>query len=328
MKNTNQRNNDSRNSPSSEEDEPVRLPALDNSALISRFRLTLIGRTFHSGGRSTEAFLALMPSPGIWDLEGKIRGYDLGNGRFHFNFESEEDLQKVLKKRPCHFNKWTFSLERWALNFQEDLLSYVNFWVKVRGLPLRCWVAEAFKEIGDALGKVSEVDAIEARILVAVDVTRPLKMKKRVVLENGDEVTVSLVYEKLHRYCFTCFMISHEERDCPHLSDRQRQLNKEQRAAALLHVARRNGISRQEDDSRRGASRLGSRNRERGYDQGQNRSHRSVSEPGRDGEFHSSQNPISPPRRQVRRNLNHSNEFVNSDGTRHTVWRRLGADTR
>lgn len=61
---------------------------------------------------------------------------------------------------------------------------------------------------------------MDARIRVSIDVTRPLKMKKKVVLDNGEEVTVSFVYEKLYRYCFTNFMISHEERDCPHISDR------------------------------------------------------------------------------------------------------------
>lgn len=66
--------------------------SLDNTALVNRFRQTLIGHVFHPGGRSMEAFLAFMPSSRIWDVEGRVRGFDLGNGRFHFNFETEEDL--------------------------------------------------------------------------------------------------------------------------------------------------------------------------------------------------------------------------------------------
>ncbi|CAL9242595.1 unnamed protein product [Arabidopsis halleri] len=116
-----------------------------------------------------DAFLAFMPSGGIWDIEGRVRGFDLGNGRFHFNFETEEDLQKVLRKRPCHFNKWTFSLERWELDFQENLLCKVNFLVRIRDLPLRCWVEEAFRGIGSALGQVVEVDVTEARVLVSMN---------------------------------------------------------------------------------------------------------------------------------------------------------------
>lgn len=92
MKSNFSKGQSSRDAPSSEEDEPVQLPALDNSSLSNRFCLTLIGRVFHSGGRSMEAFLAFMPSTGIWDVDGRARGFDLGNGRFHFNFETEEDL--------------------------------------------------------------------------------------------------------------------------------------------------------------------------------------------------------------------------------------------
>ncbi|XP_024010605.1 uncharacterized protein LOC112086034 [Eutrema salsugineum] len=107
------KNSPSHTNPSSEEDTPVVIPPFDNSALLARFRLTLIGRTFHVDGRSTEALLTFIPRSGIWEVAGRVRGVDLGNGRFHFDFDSEEDLKKVLKKRPYHFNKWTFSLKRW-----------------------------------------------------------------------------------------------------------------------------------------------------------------------------------------------------------------------
>ena len=118
----------------------------------------------------------------------------------------------------------------------------MNFWVRIRDLPLRCWVDEAFRGIGSALGHVSEVDPTEARVLVAVNVTKPLKFKKKVVTDDGEEVTVSFTYEKLYRYCFTCFMISHEERDCPNLSDHQKQINKERRVDALHGDVRRRGV--------------------------------------------------------------------------------------
>ncbi|XP_024011097.1 uncharacterized protein At4g02000-like [Eutrema salsugineum] len=179
-------------SPSQEKDESVIIPPFDNSALLARFRLTLIGRTFHTGGRSIDALLAFMPRSGIRDVAGRVRGVDLGNGRFHFDFDSEDDLQKVLKKRPCHFNKWTFALERWEPNLQDNFPSSVTFWVRIRGIPLHYWVELAFKKIGDALGFVEAVDEKEGSVLVSVDVTQPLKMKKKAQFDNGDEVTVTL----------------------------------------------------------------------------------------------------------------------------------------
>lgn len=60
-----------------------------------------------------------------------------------------------------------------------------------------------FRGIGEALGHVEEMDVTKARVLVLVDVTKSMKFKKKVIMDNGDEVFVSLSYDKLYRYCFT-----------------------------------------------------------------------------------------------------------------------------
>ncbi|KAG7552634.1 hypothetical protein ISN45_Aa06g032300 [Arabidopsis thaliana x Arabidopsis arenosa] len=326
MKNSLRNGQAIRDSPSSEDDEPIQLPALDNSALINRFRFTVVGRVFHTNGRSMEAFLAFMPSAGIWDVEGRARGFDLGNGRFHFNFESEEDLQKILKKRPCHFNKWTFSLERWELNFQEDLLSYVTFWVKIRDLLLRCWVEEAFRGIDEAIGHVSEVDVAEARVLVSVNVTKPLKFKKRVLTDNGEEVMVSLTYEKLFRFCFTCNMISHEERDCPHLSETQKKLNKERRSGTFADGSRRAGEDHDLTGHRDRVFRDGDRNKEERRGAVRDLRRRSTSELSSRTTTIPSQstNPSGP--RQVRRSLYLPQEAPRAAANRNPVWQRIGGE--
>ncbi|CAE6205144.1 unnamed protein product [Arabidopsis arenosa] len=236
-----------RDSFSSEEDEPVQLPALDNEALTERFRLTVVGRVFHTNGRSMEAFLAFMP--------------------------------------------------------------------------------KAFRGIGRALGRVSEVDVSEARVLVAVNVTKPLKFKKRVVTDNGKEVTVSLIYEKLYRFCFACNMISHEERDCPHLTENQKQQNKERRAAALPLGGRRTEeagalVGRRERDQRGGQ-----RSREDRRNDVRDDGHRSGVDLSRSETYHSVQNDFPPASRQVRRNLYSSKEIPRQEGHRNPVWQRIGLDT-
>lgn len=44
---------------------------------------------------------------------------------------------------------------------------------------------------------------------------------------------VSLDYEGLHRHCFTCKMLSHEEDTCPLLTEEQREVKCRQRADFL-----------------------------------------------------------------------------------------------
>ncbi|KAH0879087.1 LOW QUALITY PROTEIN: hypothetical protein HID58_066481, partial [Brassica napus] len=43
---------------------------------------------------------------------------------------------------------------------------------------------------------------------------------------NGDVINVTLNYEEIHRYCYTCKRISHEDGTCPELSPEQREVNR------------------------------------------------------------------------------------------------------
>ncbi|KAF2563339.1 hypothetical protein F2Q70_00015800 [Brassica cretica] len=54
----------------------------------------------------------------------------------------------------------------------------------------------------------------------------PLQFERRAGYANGDVIRVSLQYEELHRYCFTCKRVSHEEGTCPNLTPTQREENR------------------------------------------------------------------------------------------------------
>ncbi|CAL9223169.1 unnamed protein product, partial [Arabidopsis halleri] len=155
----------------------------------------------------------------------------LGDGRFQFDFDSEGDLERVLNKRPCHINKWSLALERWQPNVRSDYPNTITFWVQTKGLPREFWTDEALKSIGRSLGEVISVDEKTGKIEVTVDVTRPLRFEKKAIASNGEEHLISFKYEKLHRFCFTCKMISHEERSCPNLTKEERFKLRADRAA-------------------------------------------------------------------------------------------------
>lgn len=215
-----------------DEDEVIILPPVDNSELVAQFRRSLVGRIFHQDGRSIEALIAFMHKPHIWDAEGRVRGLSLGNSRFQFDFDSEADIVKVLAKRPCHFNKWSFSLERWAPHIHDTFPNSMTFWTRVEGIPTHFWLPEIFDRIGRVLGQVVAVDARASRMQVTLNGDCPLHFDKKVMLPSGEVVPIKLSYEKLHRWCFTCRMISHEERTCPLLTDEQRQERRTARDAA------------------------------------------------------------------------------------------------
>ncbi|KAL0651889.1 hypothetical protein Bca4012_094580 [Brassica carinata] len=191
------------------EDDIIRIPECDLNDVKERFRLTLIGRVFHIRGRSIDALINLLPRPRIWNVEGNVRGLNLGNGRFQFDFDKEEDLQMVLNKCPCHFNQWSFALE------------------------LHFWNDKTFTEIANALGKKLLVDEKKARIQVSIDADKPLQFERRIGFPSGDIGKVLLSYDGLHRYCFTCNLISHDENTCPLLAPEERELKRKLRQENL-----------------------------------------------------------------------------------------------
>lgn len=167
--------------------------------------------------------VTLLPKEHIWDVEGRVRGVSLGDSQFQFFFESEADLRKILNKRPCHFNKWSFALERWEPNSGPSFPDSMTFWVRTEGLPAEFWEEEALKNFGRSLGVVHRVDPTNGRFQLSVKGDIPLRFNKNAQLPSGEVVRVKLFYEKLFRWCTYCRRICHELELCPLLDDSQRQ---------------------------------------------------------------------------------------------------------
>lgn len=146
---------------------------------------------------------------------GRVRGIPLGNSRYQFDFDSERDLQKVLKRRPCHFNKWSFALERWEPHVGDVFPNTMTFWIHTEGIPTQFWMEEIFRNFGRALGEVRLVDAPMARFQVTIKADEPLRFRKKTQLPTGEVVWVSLRYDKLFRWCKLCHRICHEQEKCP-----------------------------------------------------------------------------------------------------------------
>ncbi|CAA7048397.1 unnamed protein product [Microthlaspi erraticum] len=212
------------------EEEIIQLPACDLTSAAVKFKNTVIGRMFNKDGTNMDAVIGMLPKQKIWDVEGRARGISLGNGQFQFDFDTEEDMLKVLRKRPWHFNRWSFSLEKWEPFTSELFPNTMLFWVKTTGVPMHFWNDDNFNEIGKALGTVVAIDAVRARFQVSVNADAPLQFERKVGFPNGDVGTVTFEYVGLHRYCFTCKLLSHEEGMCPQLTEKQKERNKELRA--------------------------------------------------------------------------------------------------
>lgn len=111
----------------------ISVPHFDNSALVKTFSKTLIGRCMNPVAQDMKALLGNLPK--IWKLEDKVVGRDLGMGKFQFDFQTEEDMEGVLKLLPFHFDYWMLSLAKWQAKQSPSFPSDIMFWVRVLGVP-------------------------------------------------------------------------------------------------------------------------------------------------------------------------------------------------
>lgn len=89
----------------------ITVPHFDNSALIKTYSKTLIRRCMNPPEQEMKALLSYVQN--IWKLEERVVGTDLGQGMFQFGFQTEEDIEGVLKLQPYHFDYWMLALARW-----------------------------------------------------------------------------------------------------------------------------------------------------------------------------------------------------------------------
>lgn len=81
------------------EDDLIQIPKCYMIAASDRFKQIINGRMLNREGRSLDAIIGFLPKTKIWDVEGRVQGLNLGNGQFQFDFDKEEDMNKVLAKR-------------------------------------------------------------------------------------------------------------------------------------------------------------------------------------------------------------------------------------
>ncbi|WZZ17525.1 hypothetical protein YC2023_110614 [Brassica napus] len=194
------------------------VPHFDNSALIKTYARTLIGRCMNPAEQEMPALLQNIPK--IWKLEDRVVGTDLGHGKFQFDFQTEEEIEAVLKLQPYHFDYWMLAIARWQPRKSQLFPSEIPFWVRVRGVPMEFKTLPTFESIGGALGRLISVDLELSRVHVVVDGFQQLCLETTVDFKggefyDGEEVTITLRYEKLFGFCSICASLCHKDEKCP-----------------------------------------------------------------------------------------------------------------
>ncbi|KAK5775144.1 hypothetical protein PVK06_043013 [Gossypium arboreum] len=159
----------------------------------------------------------------LWHSVRGVQIRYLGEKRFLFQFYYVMDMDRVLKGSPWTINNHLLVLHK--LQWGEDPLKVplilTPFWVQIHDVPIGLFSKNLAVQLGNFIGKFIEYDGSNLgkenrnyiRIRFQIDVRRPLKRKKQIML-CGNCTYVRFKYERLLLFCFYCGCLGHNDSFC------------------------------------------------------------------------------------------------------------------
>ncbi|XP_019236661.1 PREDICTED: uncharacterized protein LOC109216895 [Nicotiana attenuata] len=125
-----------------------------------------------------------------------------------------------------------------SFDFANEVLKTIPLWIQLPKLPLSCWEDDSLSRIGSTLGIPIYADACTtrverisyARILVEMDVTKPLPKQIKVEDPNRREFEQEVWYDWLPQYCTKCLQLGHicQEQQKEEVKQKGRELKPKQ----------------------------------------------------------------------------------------------------
>lgn len=159
-----------------------------------------------------------------WGVKVKLHFHS--SGWLLFKFNSSVDRDFVLSQGPYYIYGRPLLLKIMpdVFNFNDSAISSVPIWLQLPNLPLEFWNVRALSKIASKLGVPKQADKLTisrdrvsfARVLVEVDITKPLKREVCITVPNGKELIQPVWYEYIPKFCPECKAIGHLSDKCPY----------------------------------------------------------------------------------------------------------------
>ncbi|KAM0853677.1 hypothetical protein ACQ4PT_050910 [Festuca glaucescens] len=169
-----------------------------------------------------------------WGNPKGMKVHPMGPNMFIAVFESETDMQKVMRGSPWVLGKNAILLKRFdpLVEPTDIVFDRLLLWVRIHGLPFALMNSERGKPLAEMISEVDHLEVDEdgcawgafLRARINVDVIEPLircvgvfsvRLKKTLYYE--------VRYENLPMYCFSCGLIGHSAVMCLHPAERNEE---------------------------------------------------------------------------------------------------------
>lgn len=159
-------------------------------------------------------------------IAGNSEIYYHNEGYFMIRFELKVDKDRMLFEGPYMIANRLIIIKEWVVDFcfENKVLREIPLWIRLPKLPLSCWSGDSLSRIGSVIGTpicAYECTSLQqrisyARILVEVDITKPLVYKVQIEGDNSMKVEQKIYYEWVSLFCQKCHLVGHICREKPH----------------------------------------------------------------------------------------------------------------
>jgi hypothetical protein len=185
--------------------------------------LPLVGHVISQKTHNNQSVFAALSK--AWEFAVPFSFTVLGPNKFLFKLSKQEHLLRIQKQATWNVNGSVIILKLWnpLATLGELTLNKASFWIQVHGLPLINMTTKLAISIGKGLGDLIQVENPSGanttfksylRILVEIDVIKPLKPGFSFKRDNGETLWIFLKYERLDTYCSTCGRLDHKSIYC------------------------------------------------------------------------------------------------------------------
>ncbi|XP_019264955.1 PREDICTED: uncharacterized protein LOC109242565 [Nicotiana attenuata] len=130
-----------------------------------------------------------------------------------------DDMQEILFAGPYIINNRLIILKQWTtdFDFEKEFPTEIPLWIRFPKLPLNCWDVNSLSRIASSIGTPMYADECTAkqlrvsyaRMLMVVDMTKPLKDEITVEDSNGRTFLQPINYDWKPKFRETCQVIGH-----------------------------------------------------------------------------------------------------------------------
>ncbi|XP_021744067.1 uncharacterized protein LOC110710117 [Chenopodium quinoa] len=155
-----------------------------------------------------------------WNDMQKPDVYWHDDGYFIINMCSSDDRDTILCSGPHMFFGKPAIVKPWCpdFDFHAEILRTIPLWVKFPNLPLNCWGSHTLSRLGSLLGvpicadecTTRQLRVSFARVLIEIDVTKPLPSSVWVESPLKELLEIRMVYEWAPSFCSKCNKIGHD----------------------------------------------------------------------------------------------------------------------